>query len=124
MKIRFVIEPDGCWSWQGHCDPLGYGRWAGKLAHRLIWESLNGPIPEGLELDHLCRNRRCVNPAHLEPVTHAENMRRSAPATKTHCINGHPYDEANTYIRPTGQRDCRLCTAARQRAYQARGKAA
>lgn len=79
-------------------------------AYRFAYEFLVGPIPDGLELDHLCRVRLCVNPAHLEPVTHAENNKRAGVA-KTHCKWGHPYNEANTYRRRDrpGNRQCRVC---------------
>lgn len=111
-------------------------RW---LAHRLEWEKINGPVPEGLELDHLCRNRWCVNPDHLEPVTHQENIRRGSQrkwnTDVTHCKHGHPFDEENTRHRPDGGRTCRTChrlsqarrkaeTAAAQRRYRAKRKMA
>jgi hypothetical protein len=76
-----------------------------------------GAVPEGLELDHLCRVRGCVNPKHLEPVTHRENLMRgeswsAVNARKTHCPEGHPYDETNTYIDGKGRRRCRECARA------------
>lgn len=82
-----VTKADGCWTWGGHFERHGYGRFGISskhlvLAHRFAWELTNGPVPDGLELDHRCRNRGCCNPAHLEPVTHAENMRRAAEAWK------------------------------------------
>jgi hypothetical protein len=80
---QYEVDPKtGCWVWQGAMDAYGYGK-AGhhRKAHRVFYEQHRGPIPEGLELDHLCHNRACVNPDHLEAVTHAENMRRS-PKTK------------------------------------------
>lgn len=104
---RFTIDPDtGCWNWDGHLDRGGYGKTyhngsSGRLAHRMVFEALVGPIPPRLLLDHLCRNRRCVNPEHLEDVEHAENVRRglAADATRamfqrlwqerTHCARGH-----------------------------------
>jgi hypothetical protein len=98
-------------------------------AHRFAYELLVGPIPEGLELDHLCRNHACVNPAHLEPVIHVENIRRGdtdaqgrCNRDKTHCPAGHPLDEANTYHNPHGWRACRTCnreSTARYRAERA-----
>lgn len=82
--IAYAIDPDtGCWNWIGDKDALGYGRLRERgskrrlLAHRVSWESVNGRVPEGLELDHLCRNPPCVNPDHLEAVTHLVNMRRA-----------------------------------------------
>lgn len=116
-----------CWIWTGDVNPVnGYGQFSVRRrtyrAHRLAWQLWRGPIPDGLFLDHLCRVRRCVNPAHLEPVTHDENMRRSAWATKTHCIHGHPFDEENTlYRRPNKRgRTCRRCAAERSRRYNER----
>lgn len=83
-------------------------------AHRYAYEIAYGPIPDGLEIDHLCRNPICVNPNHLEAVSHQENMRRSLSPTglnaaKDTCKHGHPFDEENTRWRPTGGRDCRAC---------------
>ena len=114
-----VVSPDGCWQWQGKLTSKGYGRvnvhGRTRRVHQLSHETFIGPIPEGLEVDHLCRVRHCVNPAHLEAVEHAENLHRSPltiPARnvrKTHCPANHPYDDANTYISPRGQRICRPC---------------
>lgn len=102
-----------CWVWMGALNAAGYG-WVNRdgkpdRAHRIAYLELVGPIPVGLELDHLCRVRSCWNPDHLEPVTHAENMRRGCRATVTHCPQNHPYDEANTYISSRGSRICRKC---------------
>lgn len=88
-----------------------------KIAHRVAYETFVGPIPTDLELDHLCRVRRCVNPEHLEPVTHQENIRRAtgpiaANAAKTHCDHGHPFSTENTRIRPDGARVCLSCARA------------
>lgn len=107
-----------CIIWTGAVTSAGYGSlWRGKgtaLAHRVVYEEARGPIPAGMTLDHLCRNRRCVNPDHLEPVTNRENiLRGTSPsaihARKTHCPKGHPYDLANTRIRSNGARACRTC---------------
>ncbi|WP_063750263.1 HNH endonuclease signature motif containing protein [Kitasatospora cheerisanensis] len=105
-----------CWLWKGHKNAEGYA-WthaAGhhRLVHRFSYEALVGPIPVGFQIDHLCKVRHCVNPAHLEAVTPKVNVQRSTSANrrKTHCPQGHPYDEANTY-RPPGRtaRACRAC---------------
>jgi hypothetical protein len=163
-----------CWMWTAclnRKDGRGYGLFGAFgtqfLAHRFAYEALVGPIPEGMTIDHLCRNRRCVNPAHLEPVTNEENLRRSplvnaqkthcksgheltpdnirpngrgrqcircareryarqreelgrGPAYKerTHCPQGHPYDERNTLYRSNGDRACSACNAARAAAWR------
>jgi hypothetical protein len=102
---------DGCVEWSAYRDPDGYGRTTnGLLAHRVAYEREVGTIPPGMELDHLCRNRACVNVLHLEPVTHAENMRRRSEAM-THCKNGHPRTPENTYPRKSGpgRLCCRPC---------------
>ncbi len=119
----------GCWVWTAAKDGDGYAHfdWHGEveLAHRVAYQVLVGPIPDGLTLDHLCRVRACVNPQHLEPVTNRENLLRGngfsgVNARKTHCAKGHAYDEANTYHRPSGGRDCRKCNAASTAKYLAR----
>jgi len=119
----------GCWLWTGSLMNEGYGRLTWKspttgkrtnLAHRVSYEIFNEPIPAGKELDHLCRVRRCINPTHLEPVTHRENMMRSpiaiaaSNAAKTHCPQGHEYSFENTsiYRRPGyTMRSCKTCMA-------------
>ena len=125
-----VNKSEGCWEWTGARQPAGYGtvRVLNRtcLAHRVAYESLVGPIPDGLHLDHLCRNPSCVNPAHLEPVTNRENITRGLCAVRgTHCKRGHEFTPENTYNVPkTGQRQCRECVrlhAARYRAL-ARGE--
>jgi hypothetical protein len=118
-----VRKTDGCWLWTAQRGPLGYGRFAvdsyPQQAHRVAYELLVGPIPDGLELDHLCRNPPCVNPAHLEPVTHRENMLRSPIVanrhTATECKRGHPFTEKNTGYKE-GLRYCRRCHADYQNA--------
>lgn len=121
---RFEERENGCWDWRLSLVK-GYGvvNIDGKkvAAHRFVYELCEGPIPEGLTLDHLCRNRRCVNPAHLEPVTGRENTLRgeglaARQARQTHCIHGHPFDEANTGYHKTGARYCRACDRERRRA--------
>lgn len=119
---------DGCWVWNSSRDVHGYGRfWRdghGMPAHRVLFELMVGPVPDGLELDHLCRNKACVRPDHLEPVTHQENTRR-AYAQRTHCPQGHPYDEQNTYIQPSrGTRVCRICQRTHNRERKRRLRAA
>jgi hypothetical protein len=121
----------GCWNWAGHLNAKGYGRIRNGryiMAHRVAYEFWFGPIPTGLQLDHLCRNRACINPAHLEPVTSRENTMRSpiAPAAlcaaKTHCPGGHEYSDDNT-IRRNGRRFCRACAQQRNAARRATRKA-
>lgn len=111
------IEPrtSGCWEWTGPVDHKGYGnitlRYRSYKVHRLMYETYVGMIPEGLVIDHLCRNRRCVNPDHLEPVTIGENVRRG-DLVKTHCLKGHPLTEDNVYRTAKG-RQCKACAKAR-----------
>ena len=117
--FSYVDFTDTCWLWTGGIDKDGYGKfwWHGQTgrAHRWVYGFCVGPIPDGLQIDHLCRVPRCVNPDHLEAVTGRVNVMRSpiAPAAinarKTHCQRGHPFDEANTYVNPLGQRECRIC---------------
>lgn len=129
-----VFDGGPCWVWTSTIQKDGYGtfRLGGRSgrtlkAHRLAYEMLVNEIPEGLQVDHLCHNadsscpggkecqhRRCVNPAHLEAVPSRINLLRGKTiparnAEKTHCLYGHPFDEANTYIRPKGKRACRSC---------------
>jgi hypothetical protein len=123
------VEPTGfCWNWTKHVDEDGYGyfRKGGKAVrvHRWSYENLVGPIPDGLVLDHLCRNRRCVNPDHLEPVTRRENTLRgytlaAAQVKRTHCPNNHEYTPANTIKNGDGKRRCRTCKNIQRRAWRA-----
>jgi len=132
--------PASCWEWQAHRSRDGYGRLRAQApgsgearmvsAHRVAYELSVGPVPEGLQLDHLCRNRACCNPAHLEPVTCQDNVRRgisppAAHAAQAECINGHPFDEANTYFwRARRSRACRACGRAATARYIQRKAAA
>jgi hypothetical protein len=117
-----VKKTKDCWIWCGPRDRQGYGRFRDSPttnagAHRYAYELLVGRIPDGLTIDHLCRNTSCVRPDHLEPVTGIENYRRSKLA-RTHCKRGHPFDEQNTYLAKNGARQCRRCEAAKQRRYR------
>lgn len=128
------VQPTGfCWYWTGALGRYGHGYFnlgadsgrKGIMAHKFAYESLVGLVPEGLELDHLCRNPPCVNPDHLEPVTHAENLRRGfAPAQRINrsgrCGYGHDMTEDNTYTAPNGRKSCRVCIRRRSREYQER----
>lgn len=122
FEVNFIPEPNtGCWLWLGSMRNKSYGSicWQGRrtLAHRVSYEIYKGKIPKGKSLDHLCRNTFCVNPEHLEPVSHLENIRRSTFATKTQCIHGHFYaDGFEYYIRPdTGTRYRRCLTCYKMR---------
>ena len=108
-----MYDSDACWPWAGSFDSAGYGsfKWAPRrrtMAHRIAYVLVHGAVPVGLELDHLCRNRKCCNPSHLEAVTHAENIHRGKAATKTHCVNGHEFTPENTRRR-RNKRECRAC---------------
>jgi hypothetical protein len=122
FTAKYEVDAGGCWLWTASRDWGGYARLGvnGKAskAHRWAYEHFVGPIPPGLELDHLCRVRHCVNPAHLEPVTRRENVRRGIGqlhklnAVKTHCKHGHPFDEQNTITytyKGRTHRGCRTC---------------
>lgn len=113
-------ELDDCWHWIATCQPNGYGAFGSSgvthRAHRWSYEHFVGPIPDGLPLDHLCRNRACVNPEHLEPVTHQVNTRRAMRAA---CVNGHDFSPENTWMHK-GKRYCRTCRRTRVREYRLR----
>jgi len=126
-----IYKGTPCWEWTASLQNKGYGQFhmgsikdgsqKTVLAHRFAYLNLVGPIPKGLEPDHLCRNRKCVNPEHLELVTRSINLKRGllpAPArmrAKTHCPQGHPYSPENTYILPNGWRRCKICSREKAR---------
>jgi len=123
---KVEIDDNGCWRWWSTLDKKGYGRvlmdGSCQPAHRVMFMALVGPIGAGLEIDHLCRVRNCVNPWHMEPVTHAENVMRGTSfsvvnAAKTHCIHGHKFTPENTVPwGPDGRhRRCRTCIRVRGR---------
>lgn len=110
-KVKFT---DTCWLWTGSTNMKGYGCFLGRQSHRWAYEFCVGPIPDGLEIDHLCRTRNCQNPDHMEAVTHTVNIQRGA-ACITHCIHGHEYTAENTYHNPRdGGRVCRICKQLRR----------
>lgn len=128
-RMKFTMG-DGCWEWYGTLTGDGYGKlwYEGRRrnAHALVYELLVGPVPEGLELDHLCRNRKCVRPDHLEPVTHKENCNRgdvNQCKGITHCKRGHEFTEENTTLNKYGGRVCRTCGRDRSRDFQRKKRA-
>jgi hypothetical protein len=135
-RISAKIEPDpdtGCWIWTAAKNQYGYGVVGietGKtgLAHRVAYRLMVGDIPEGLDLDHLCRTRACIRPEHLEPVTRRTNLLRGDTATarnaaKTHCPSGHPYSGTNLIVQRSGSRMCRACVNVRKAAAGRRTRA-
>ncbi len=135
---RVTVEPGpaGCWLWSGSLNKGGYGSYGYKgrtrNAHRVSWELHVGDVPAGLDLDHLCRVRRCVEPGHLEPVSRSENLRRGdsgkhnreVALAKVSCSKGHPLDDANTYVDPRGRRSCKTCRVLATREWRTRNKEA
>jgi HNH endonuclease len=156
--VNVPLELSDCWIWTGclqKCSAKGgggYGKLGGEvggrktlLAHRVIYELFIGPIPEGMEIDHICHDpktcpggsdcvhRRCVNPDHLKAVPHIDNMHRGNFAkaliathlralAQTHCLRGHEFNEKNTWIDKRSRRHCRACSLIRQRMAKARAK--
>lgn len=127
---RIHVADDGCWLWTGWRNDLGYGytRIEGRdrPAHRVVYEVVAGvQLARGIDVDHLCKNPPCVNPAHLEAVSHRENILRGRAATKTSCKYGHDLtDPRNTYVRPNGRRYCSECNRIACRERYARRRAA
>jgi hypothetical protein len=127
MRDRVVVTDPGCWEWQGETNQVGHGRvfWDGRRrsVYRVTYELSGGVIPDGYELDHLCRNPRCCNPEHVEPVTHAENMRRGVQALRdgATCHAGrHLVTSTSVYVNPSdGRRRCRPCRNERRQAARA-----
>lgn len=117
----------GCWEYPYCIQSNGYARLKGKYAHRLSYEAFVSKIPKGLTIDHLCKNKICVNPDHMEPVTASENVKRSNAASavnarKTHCMRGHPFEGHNLFMSQ-GKRQCRICDNKRQLARYYKRKA-
>ena len=114
IRKRVTVTTSGCWEWSGWRNNLGYGyiRHEGRdrPVHRVLMELMSGPFTSGIDIDHLCKNPCCLNPAHLEAVTHRENIRRGKAATKTTCKRGHDLtNPKNVYRRKNGKRWCAEC---------------
>lgn len=128
VRKRVTVDPQtGCHVWTGSLtNGYGYVSVEGQSwrVHRLTYTLAKGPIPRGLVLDHLCRNKACCNPDHLEAVTNRENgLRGDGPAARywrTHCARGHARTPENTYVKPDGERECRICKAEDKRAWDER----
>lgn len=129
LRRQSIARPDGCIEWTGRKNWAGYGqisvRGRNLSAHRMAYRVAFGPIPDELVVDHLCRNRACINPEHLELVTTKENVLRgegltAVNARKTHCKHGHEFTEENTYVYRNGGRKCRECARIHQARYQER----
>ena len=121
---RYVEKTKSCWLWTGAlCKGYGHFMLAQRpavttKAHRYAFKQLVGPIPDDMTIDHLCLNKACVNPDHMEIVTFSENSKRGNPL-KSRCLNGHAFNDANTYYYRNGRRKCRTCERDRMRKYRA-----
>ena len=124
IAAKIAVDHTGCWCWLSYRNPKGYGKLGGDMAHRRIFELLVGPIPEGLQIDHLCRVRHCVNPDHMDLVTNRTNvLRGTSPAAIAYhtdiCVAGlHPLTGDNVILRTTRGRMQRQCRACRWEAYR------
>lgn len=128
------VNGEPCWMWMGSKNNGGYGtasfRGKPEMVHRIMYELLKGPLEKRVVLDHLCRVRGCCNPAHLEPVSQSVNLRRGEAGkitgarqkAKTHCAQGHLFDDLNTYNTKGGKRACRECSRIRHKKVNARRK--
>lgn len=124
LHERIAVTDEGCWEWRGWRHERGYGRMRRDkkqvYVHRYLYEKMVAPVPEGKEIDHRCANPPCVNPDHMEPVTHSENNARHWKANPkprlSHCKHGHELTDENRYVRPdNGKHQCKECKRERQR---------
>lgn len=127
-------EGTACWEWTASIQCHGYGKFwlngRSELTHRVSYENIHDKIPKGLVINHLCRNRKCCNPDHLEVISQGENIRKGLSGflsglqqrLKTHCKQGHKYTKKNTYIYSNGSRACKICTIIRNRQFRVNKK--
>jgi hypothetical protein len=126
LRNRIEHGPGDCWTWTGAKNPKGYGNIGvenrTRSVHRVAYETWVGPIPDGYDIDHICRNRSCINPAHLRPLTPFDNRERNQFTGVTHCVNGHPFDAENTHVSTRDGRtvrSCRTCNRERMARWRA-----